>query len=124
MKKALVFILMVVAATGFAHAQKGTTSPEAKAKKMLSKMHAAAKLQGDQTSKVNKVLTDYYTQKQQIENTTTLSDKKGGKDKLDALKKNRDKQLKAILTADQWKKWMAYKEVEKEAKKENKDEKD
>lgn len=96
--------------------QKAKDLPEAKAKKQLSKINIAAKLEGEQTAKVNTILIDYYKQKDDIENNTKVADKKIADEKIDALKKDRDKKLKEVLSTAQWKKWLKYKEEKKDEK--------
>lgn len=120
MKKSILFLLFTLTAFACVNAQ-SADNPQAKAKKALSKIHAAVKLEGEQTSKVNAALIDYYTKKDAIEKATTLANKEEGEKKIDDLKDARDKQIRAILTSAQWKKWMAYKEKEKQDKKDSKE---
>ena len=123
MKKSILFLLLSLVATIAVNAQSAVV-PQAKAKKALSKIHTAVKLESEQTSKVNAALIDYYTKKEQIEKNTTMANKEQGDKKIDALKDARDKQLRSILTSAQWKKWVAYKEKEKDEKKDSKDKKE
>ncbi len=109
------------ATTAPATTQKAKELPEAKAKKQLGKINNAAKLEGEQTTKVNTILIDYYKKKDEVENNTKVADKKLADEKIEALKKDRDKKLKDVLSAAQWKKWLKYKEEKKDDNKDSKE---
>ncbi|MCS6934870.1 MAG: hypothetical protein NZM35_06950 [Chitinophagales bacterium] len=94
----------------------GNEFPEAKAKRQLSKLHNVAQLNTEQFNKAHNIFLEYYTQKNSLKNNTKLA-KQDRKDKTEALKAKRDKALRQILTADQWKKWETFLKEEKEREK-------
>lgn len=91
----------------------GKEFPEAKAKKVVARMKGIASLTTEQVNKVNDIYIDYYKQKDALKNNKVLS-KSDLKEKADAIKSKREKQLKQVLTAEQLKKWQEYKDAQKE----------
>lgn len=82
--------------------EKHNDLPQVKAKNKVAEINAFAQLQGDQISKVNNLYIDYYTKKDALNNDRELT-KEALKTKTDALKKERNAQLKTILTPAQLK---------------------
>ena len=129
MKKIFLAIIMIASTMTAINAQTTQTapangskaeSPQAKAKKMVGKLNSVVMLQGDQWAKVNNLYIDFVTKKDAVKNDVSLS-KDVMKSKIQALKADRDKQLKTILTPEQWTKWDAAVQKEEQNEKNEKE---
>lgn len=119
MKRITGIITVLLFSVAFVNAQqaenKTVESPQARAKSIVAKMSHAVGIKGEQISKVNSLYTEYYTKKDAIKGDLKMKEK-DKENKLKELKKDRDKKLKAILTADQLKKWEQFKKDDKKNK--------
>lgn len=117
MKKLLFVLGILFTINQFSLAQTADKElPQTKAKRQLSNLNSAVQLNTEQFNKANTIYIDYYTQKDALKANTKLA-KQDREDKEDALKAKRDKAIKQMLSADQWKKWETFLKQQKEKEK-------
>lgn len=107
--KQILFLLIILVQTGaYSFAQIGETTPEAKAKAMVSKIHKACNLQGSEWTKVNDAFTAYYKKVAALSTEKVVADAK-----IKELKKELNDKLTTSVSAERMRIWVAYKEKEK-----------
>ena len=104
--------------------QKKKQTSDQKAQSKVQEIDKACKLQAPQSAALLKTYKDYYSHKETLKGQKNILNKSVYSDKMDALKKQRDKSITSILTVEQQKKLEAYKAKQKTAKKDGKDSKD
>jgi len=87
-------------------------TPAEKAAQQLAEYAKAFTLTAEQKASATTILKDYYTKRAEVKANKDIT-KKAEEEKLETLKIKRDKQLKTIFGADNWKKWEAYKAKQK-----------
>ena len=131
MRKSILIALLCVFTTGAMHAQKATAAkpaakisetPQQKVKELMAKMTIACGLKPEQVTKLTNSYTEYYTKHDALKKQKDILDKGTYDDRSTAMKKTRDAVLKATLTANQYKQWMAVKSKEKKDAKKDKGE--
>lgn len=113
MKRILLIATLVLSIFGMSYAQTTNNTqaqqrPAVRAKIMVGKINAAVRLEGDEWTKVNNALVDYYTAYDNLDSKSADFNAK-----VDALKKTRDNGIKAGLTGDKYAKWVAYAQQQK-----------
>lgn len=89
--------------------------PETSAEKtaqQLAEYSQAFTLTAEQKAAATPILNEYYTKRAEVKANKNIT-KDMEEEKLDLLKAKRDKQLKPIFGAENWKKWEAYKANQK-----------
>ncbi len=99
-------------------APKQKEQPAVRAKEMVGEINSVCALQGEQSTKLTSLYTDYYSKHDALKKQKNILDKKVYSDKNKALKKSKDEKLMTILTADQFKKWSLNKLDDKKSDKE------
>lgn len=92
--------------------------PAVRAKDMVGEINSVCALQGEQSTKLTAMYTDYYTKHDALKKQKNILDKKVYSERNKALKKSKDEKLMTILTAEQFKKWSLSKLDDKKSDKE------
>ena len=110
MKKLFVISIMLVATVTFAAAQqRQRPTPEESAKAYTERMEKLLTLTADQKNKIQAINLDLAKQMNaQFQNNQ--GDREAMRSAMQAIEKKRDEQYKPVLTADQFKKYLADKE--------------
>jgi Spy/CpxP family protein refolding chaperone len=110
MKKLFVISIMLVATVTFAAAQqRQRQTPEESAKTYTERMEKLLTLTADQKTKIQAINLDLAKQMNaQFQNNQ--GDREAMRSAMQAIEKKRDEQYKPVLTADQFKKYLADKE--------------
>jgi len=110
MKKLFVISIMLVATVTFAAAQqRQRQTPEESAKAYTERMEKLLTLTADQKNKIQAINLDLAKQMNaQFQNNQ--GDREAMRSAMQAIEKKRDEQYKPVLTADQFKKYLADKE--------------
>lgn len=132
MQKSILITLLCFFISGAMHAQKvaaakvaavkTSETPQQKVKDLMAKMTTACSLKPEQVTKLANSYTEYYTKHDALKKQKDILDKGAYDDRSSAMKKTRDAVLKATLTANQYKQWMAVKSKEKKDAKKDKGE--
>jgi hypothetical protein len=88
----------------------------------MGKMTTACSLKPEQVTKLTNAYTEYYTKHDALKKQKDILDKGTYDDRSSSMKKTRDAVLKATLTANQYKQWMAVKSKDKKEAKKDKGE--
>ncbi len=99
-------------------APKQKEQPSARAREMVGEINSVCALQGEQSTKLTAMYTDYYTKHDALKKQKNILDKKVYSEKNKSLRKSKDEKLMTILTADQFKKWSLNKLDDKKSDKE------
>ena len=119
--KTMILLAAVMLGLSPARAQeKQQKSPEHRAAKITEWMKTNLKLSDDQVTKVDEINKRYAMKVEDIRKNTP--DKKQKKSSIKALDKDKDGELKAVLSEDQFKSYLAKKEEMKEQAKQKKKE--
>ena len=133
MKKSILITLLCVFITGAMYSQKTvavkpatgsktTETPQQKVKELMGRMTTACNLKPEQVTKLTNTYTEYYTKHDALKKQMDILDKGTYDDRSAAIKKTREAVLKATLTANQYKLWMAAKSKDKKEAKKDKGE--
>lgn len=108
MKRFLFLLIILVQTSVYTFAQSGETTPEARAKAMVGRIHKACNLQGNEWTKVNDAFTAYYKKVEALSTEKSIADTK-----IKDLRKELNDKLTTALSAERMRIWVAYKEKER-----------
>jgi periplasmic protein CpxP/Spy len=104
-KSMLAFSLLVMSVSGFAQQQQQMPrTPEERAQRQMVWMQQNLSLNDDQNKKVNDILLRYAKQADQTMNAPAGPEKRSARMEM---QKNKDAELKGVLTGDQFQKYQA-----------------
>jgi len=99
----------------------GKPTVSQKAKVLADSLKNALSLTDEQYEKVYKINTDFITKKQELMKQAKSDSTSNTKTEIQDLRKNRNVEIKAVLTPEQIQKWQAWKKQKAKQIKENKD---
>ena len=109
MKKVGLVLITLLLTVVFVNAQPGNFDPAARLKRQLDQLTQTCSLTKDQVPKVETILKKYSDQRSKMfQDMQNGGDRSAMRDKMTKMQDDQSKEIKAILTADQAKKYDAY----------------